>query len=275
MTVTVDIKGPIISNDDAWIYEWFEMDATNPRKVTEQLTKANGDDIIVSINSPGGYVDDGSEIYTALKNYPGHVEVQIVGLAASAASFIAMAADKVRISPTAQMMIHNASMWGFGDHRDMAKAADMLRTTDRAIVNAYTLKSGKSAEELLNMMAEETWMEAQQALEHKLVDEIMFIDNTIKIAASATGPSMIPQQVIDGVRNKIMNEKKPAIGVSIDTATANIVTEETIKQMFAELKNELKNEFEKKEVPSNQSKQKEPEQVSSPRRNLNTLFLNL
>lgn len=274
MTVTVDIKGPIISNDDAWIYDWFEMDATSPGKVADQLANANGEDVIVSINSPGGYVSDGSEIYTTLKNYPGHVEVQIVGLAASAASFIAMAADKVRISPTAQMMIHNASMWGFGDHRDMTKAAEMLKSTDKAIVNAYTLKSGKSAEELLAMMAEETWMEAQQALENNLVDEIMFMDNTVKIAASSAGPSMIPQQVIDGVRNKIMNEKNSAISGS--NTSANYVTEDTIKQMFVELKNELKNEFEKKEESSIQSKPKEPVQVSTPKkRNLNMLFLNL
>lgn len=276
MTVTVDIKGPIISNDDAWIYEWFEMDATSPGKVTDQLANANGDDVVVSINSPGGYVSDGSEIYTALKNYPGHVEVQIVGLAASAASFIAMAADKVRISPTAQMMIHNASSWGYGDHRDMTKASERLRVTDGTIVNAYMLKSGKAEDELLNMMAEETWLGPQQALENNLVDEIMFMDNTIKLAASSAGPSMIPQQVIDGVRNKIKNEKNSAIGVSINNAPANFVTEETIKQMFEDLKNELKNEFEKNEQSSNQSKQKEPEQISAPKkRNLNMLFLNL
>lgn len=210
MKHNIDIKGPIISNDDAWIYEWFEMDATNPRKVIDELTRANGEDVIISINSPGGYVNDGSEIYTALKNYSGNVEIQIVGLAASAASVIAMAGDKVRISPTGQMMIHNASMWGRGDHRDMSKASEMLRTTDKTIVNAYVIKSGKSESELLAMMAEETWMSPQQALEHKLVDEIMFIDNSVKVAAFSATPNMIPQKVIDGIRNKVMNEKTSA-----------------------------------------------------------------
>lgn len=74
MTVKLDIKGPIISNDEAWIYDWLEMDATNPGKVIKELDSANGEDLIVSINSLGGYVYEGSEIYTALKNYPGHVE---------------------------------------------------------------------------------------------------------------------------------------------------------------------------------------------------------
>ncbi|PHD55763.1 head maturation protease, ClpP-related, partial [Bacillus toyonensis] len=119
--------------------DWFEMDATSPGKITKELDHANGEDLIVSINSPGGYVDEGSEIYTALKNYHGHVEVQIVGLAASAASIIAMAGDKVRISPTAQIMIHNASMLRGGDHRDMEKAAEMLKTTDHTLVNAYVI----------------------------------------------------------------------------------------------------------------------------------------
>ena len=204
----IEVKGPIISNDEAWIYEWFEMDATSPSRVSKALAEANGEDVIVSINSPGGYVHDGSEIYTAIKNYSGNVEVQIVGLAASAASVIAMAGDKVRISPTGQMMIHNASMLGHGDHRDMTKASQVLRTTDKTIVNAYVIKSGKSEDELLSMMAEETWMSPQQALEHKLVDEIMFIDNTVKISAYSAAPNMIPQKVIDGIRNKVMNEKK-------------------------------------------------------------------
>ncbi|MDX8288841.1 Clp protease ClpP [Metabacillus indicus] len=262
MPITIEIKGPIISNDDAWIYEWFEMDATSPKMVSSALSEANGDDVIISINSPGGYVWDGSEIYTALKNYPGHVEAQIVGLAASAASFIAMGADKVRISPTAQMMIHNASMWGYGDHRGMTKAAEMLKTTDRTIVNAYALKSGKTADELLDMMAEETWLDPQMALENNLVDEIMFMDNSVKMVASASAgaPSMIPQQVIDGIRNKMMNEKPKA-----PEASADLVTKDSLKQLFEEFKNELKNGI----------KPKEPEQAPAAKRNLSKLFLNL
>ena len=133
------------------------------------------------------------------------MEVQIVGLAASAASVIAMAGDKVQISPTAQIMIHNASMWNGGDHRDMEKAAEMLKTTDRAIVNAYVIKSGKSEKELLNMMAEETWM-SQQALENNFVDEIMFMDNQVKMTASTATATMLPQKVIDGFRNGTMNK---------------------------------------------------------------------
>ncbi|MDA2525256.1 Clp protease ClpP [Bacillus cereus] len=259
MTVKIDVKGPIISNDEVWIYDWFEMDATSPGKISKELDNANGEDLIVSINSPGGYVDEGSEIYTALKNYSGHVEVQIVGLAASAASIIAMAGDKVRISPTAQIMIHNASTWNGGDHRDMTKAAEMLKITDRTLVNAYVIKSGKSEEELLNMMAEETWMGPQQALEHNFVDEIMFMENPVKMTASSANSSMIPQKVIDGFRNGTLSKNK-----------LQGITQEDLNVALSGLKNEILNDLQMNTNP------KEPIQVPvKPKQNLGTLFLTL
>ncbi|VXB16436.1 ATP-dependent Clp protease proteolytic subunit [Bacillus mycoides] len=260
MTVKLDIKGPIISSDEAWIYEWFEMDATSPGMVAKELTNANGEDLIVSINSPGGYVHEGSEIYTALKNYAGQVEVQIVGLAASAASVIAMAGDKVRISPTAQIMIHNASMWNGGDHRDMEKAAEMLKTTDRAIVNAYVIKSGKSEEELLNMMAEETWLGPQQALENNFVDEIMFMDNPVKMTASGAASVMIPQKVIDGFRNGTLNKGK-----------AEGITKEDLNAALSGLKNEIMNDLQTNTEP----KPKEPNPKPVKNSGIKGLFLKL
>ncbi|MEB8801644.1 Clp protease ClpP [Bacillus cereus] len=258
MTVKVDVKGPIISNEEAWIYDWFEMDAASPGKISKVLDDANGDDLVVSINSPGGYVHEGSEIYTALKNYPGHVEVQIVGLAASAASVIAMAADKVRISPTAQIMIHNASMWNGGNHRDMSKAAEMLKTTDRAIVNAYIIKSGKSEEELLNMMAEETWMGPQQALENNFVDEIMFMENPVKMTASTVTAAMLPQKVIDGFRNGTMNKGKG-------------ITKEELNVALSGLKNEILNDLQK----NKEEQPKEPNPKPVKNSGIKGLFLKL
>lgn len=263
MTVKIDVKGPIISNDESWIYEWFEMDATSPRMVSSELDKANGEDVIVLINSPGGYVDDGSEIYTALKNYPGHVETQIVGLAASAASVIAMAGDVVKIAPTAQIMIHNSSMLYRGDHRAMDKASEILKVTDKAIVNAYIIKSGKSEQELLDMMAEETWMGAQQALEYNLVDEIMFVDNSFKLTASASGAvaSMIPQKVIDGFRNGIINKEK-----------SETISKKDLESSMSNMKDEILKELQLN-MKTNQ-KEPTPDPVK-PKQNLSVLFLNL
>lgn len=170
----IEIKGDIVDNDTAVIYGWWGYDSTSPSKVNRQLNEANGEPVTIEINSPGGHVDAGSEIYTALKNYPGHVTVEVVGLAASAASVIAMAGDEVKISPTAEIMIHNAWMTSSGDKKSKEKDAKVLTITDEGLVNAYEIKTGKSREEILALMDEETWMNAQQAVELGFADEIMF-----------------------------------------------------------------------------------------------------
>lgn len=197
----INVKGTIISNDVEWIYNLFDIENTSPNKVINALESANGDDVEVIINSGGGDVFAGSEIYTELKSYSGNVTTKVVGIAASAASVIAMAGKKVQISPTAQIMIHNVSSRAWGDHRDMQHEADVLKNYNKSIANAYILKSGMKEEELLELMNNETWFNAQQALENKLVDEIMFEENQPQFAASLSNAPMIPQQVIDTIRN--------------------------------------------------------------------------
>src|SRR5690625_1082365 len=201
----IEIKGVIVSNNDMWIYEWFEMDAVSPNVVNEQLEKANGEDIEVVINSGGGDVFAGSEIYTAIKEYKGNVTTKIVGIAASAASVIAMAGDRVLMSPTAQMMIHNVSSMAWGDYRDLEHEAEVLKNYNKTISNAYRIKSDLEESELLEMMSKETWLTSQQALNLNLIDEVMFENQTPKLVAS--GPGTIPQVVIDKIRNVLKNEK--------------------------------------------------------------------
>ena len=254
MTKKINIKGAIISNDEQWIYDMFEIEATAPKMIDEQLEEAGGEDVILSINSGGGSVFDASEIYTAIRNYPGKTEAQVVGLAASAASFIALAADKTVIAPTGQMMIHNAAMVAMGDHNDMNHAADMLQGINKTIANAYKMKCGMEEEELLALMDKETWITPQMALEYKLVDEIMFENQGIKVAASAVS-NVIPQPVIDSIRNGKM--KKP------EQKKEEYVTLEVFNQAIENLKNELTKEPE------------EPKQVPAAKRNLSKLFLNL
>jgi ATP-dependent Clp protease, protease subunit len=204
----VSVRGAIVSNDDKWIYDWFEMDATSPRDVSESIEKAaNGSDLDVEINSGGGDVFAGSEIYTALKEYPGNVTIKVVGIAASAASIIAMAGNKILMSPTSQMMIHNASVIARGDYRDMDHTSNILKNVNSTIANAYKLKSGMSDEQLKSLMDAETWFTPQQALDHKLIDEIMF-NNELKVAASFSN-GLLPQEVIEKVRNQIFKEKNP------------------------------------------------------------------
>lgn len=201
----ISVKGPIISSNDQWIYDWFGIEATSPKKVDAEIEKANGEEVEVHINSGGGSVFAGSEIYTALRSYKGDVVVKIVGLAASAASVIAMSGKRVLMSPTAQMMIHNVSAYSEGDYRDMEHTAEILRNANETIANAYMLKSGMNKEELLGMMDKETWLTPHQAVELKLIDEIMFEENQVQLVASVGSSMLLPKEVIEKVRNSINN----------------------------------------------------------------------
>lgn len=204
MAKKINIKGPIVGNSEVWIYEWFGIEATSPNSVSKVIDEANGEDIEVEINSGGGSVFAGSEIYTALKSYKGNVIVKIVGLAASAASVIAMAGNKVMMSPTAQMMIHNVSTYTSGDYRDMEHSAEVLKSANNTIANAYRLKTGKTQEELLKLMDNETWMTAQKAKELGFIDEIMF-DEEQQLIANYGYSGLLPPEVINKMRNMIKN----------------------------------------------------------------------
>lgn len=199
----VSVKGAIIQSGDQWIYDWFGMDATSPKSVNDAIVEANGDDLEVEINSGGGDVFAGSEIYTTLKSYSGNVTTKIVGLAASAASVIAMAGNNILMSPTGQMMIHNVSTRSSGDYRDMQHASDVLKNANTTIANAYRLKTGMSEADLLNMMNQETWLTPQQALENKFIDEIMFNNGQVNLVASIQS-NLLPLEVIEKMRNSKM-----------------------------------------------------------------------
>lgn len=219
----ISVKGPIIDNDDQWIYDYFEVEATSPSKINDLINQANNEDLEVEINSGGGSVFAGSEIYTALKSYSGKVTTKVVGLAASAASVIAMAGDKIEISPTGQLMIHNASGGFGGDYRDMEKGAEILKNVNATISNAYRLKTGLSNEELLEMMNKETWLTPQQALEKKFVDEIMFTNN-IKLVASINN-GMLPQEVINKMKMELKNKIPKVIENDIESEKAKLLME--------------------------------------------------
>ena len=172
----IDIRGSIIPNDYKWFYDWFEEDSTCPRDVRKVLDMVQpGDGIDVYINSPGGVIDVGSEIYTELRKATEtcDVEIYITGEACSAASVIACAAH-CTMAPTALMMVHCVSSGICGNHSDMEHMAEVLRTADRALCTAYTAKTGMTEQEALEMMEHETWLTAAQAKEKGLVDEIMF-----------------------------------------------------------------------------------------------------
>ncbi len=150
---------------------WFDDDVT-PQLFKDELNSGTGD-ITVWINSPGGDCVAAAQIYNMLSNYKGKVTVKIDGIAASAASVIAMAGDTVLVSPVSMLMIHNPATIAWGDHAEMQKAIDMLSEVKESIINAYVLKTGLSRPKLSHLMDAETWMDANKAVELGFADEVM------------------------------------------------------------------------------------------------------
>lgn len=172
--VKIPIRGAIVDDDTAMFYDYFGMTCTSPKKVSAILNEevAEGDDIA----SNGGDVFVASEIYSMLKNNASNVKVNVTGLAASAASVIAMAGDTVSIAPTAQIMIHKAWTSVDGNADDLNHEAGVLSGIDESIASAYELKTGMKQSDLLQMMSNETWLTAQDAVDKGFADEIMFVN---------------------------------------------------------------------------------------------------
>lgn len=170
----INIRGVMIPNDYKWYYDFFGYDSTCPADVQKILNDfQEGDEIEVYINSPGGVIDVGSEIYTLLRRNKDNVRIYITGEACSAASIVAMAAY-CEMSPTALMMVHCVSTRASGNHSDMEHTAQMLVTADKALCTAYMAKTGMSEQDVLDMMEVETWLTAEKAKEKGLIDVIMF-----------------------------------------------------------------------------------------------------
>ena len=171
---------------------WFDDDVT-PQLFKDELNSGTGD-ITVWINSPGGDCVAAAQIYNMLSNYKGRVTVKIDGIAASAASVIAMAGDTILVSPVSMLMIHNPATMAWGDHAEMQKAMDMLSEVKESIINAYVLKTGLSRPKLSHLMDAETWMDANKAVELGFADDIM--------ARAKAGPGEDGEGDTDGEEKK-------------------------------------------------------------------------
>lgn len=198
----INIKGDICSNEDKWIYDYLEWDATCPNDVKSVLDVAASDEAIdVLINSGGGSVLAGQEIYTALRGNP-NVNIKIQSLAGSAAGVIAMA-GRNEISPVAMIMIHNVSMVdASGDYHDMQKNAEILKQMNAALAQAFVHKTGKTEDEILKLMDRETWLTANQCVENG------FVDKLTEAAAPAMSNSIYGTRLTDEIREKVIREKK-------------------------------------------------------------------
>lgn len=218
---STDTENESVLKIDGYIaeYSWFDDDVT-PKQFAAELGKCKGG-LTVWINSGGGDCFAASAIYTMLQEYKktGKVSVKIDGLAASAASVIAMAGDTVHMSPTAMMMIHNPASFVFGDVSDLEHGIEMLNEVKESIINSYVLKTRLSRNEISKLMDAETWFNAKKAVEMGFVDGILYGDEK---AVDKAEPYMWNRAsaalaTVNAMKNKLPKKTEPPKGVSIET----------------------------------------------------------
>lgn len=229
----ISIRGPIVSSNQHRFYQFYGMEATSPRSVADTLAKGNGERAEVEINSGGGEIFAASEIYTALRNYAGGVIVRIVGLAASAASIIAMAGES-EMTPTGMMMIHNVQTSADGDYRQMEHTAGVLRDANHAIISAYVAKTGRPEAEIAAMMDAETWITAERAVELGLVNRVMQPDTGQKPLAADFYSGMLSEDALRRAENFLKGQAAEPDFFMPERAQAEA------KLKFLKLKGELK-----------------------------------
>lgn len=203
----IDIKSDVVSNDVGEFYEWLGMSSTYPSKVQRAIANDEDDEITLNIASNGGDVFAASEIYTMLKDSKKHIVVNVQGLAASAASVIAMAGNTVRMSPTSQMMIHKALVSTVGNSDDLEHESGVLNSIDESIAAAYELKTGLSQTDILQMMSNETWMNAKVAVDKGFADEIMFNESDDEPTFENAMHALPSKAAINKFKNLIAKEK--------------------------------------------------------------------
>ena len=198
---------------------WFDDDVT-PQLFKEELNSGSGN-ITVWINSPGGDCVAAAQIYNMLMEYKGDVTVKIDGIAASAASVIAMAGTKVLMSPVSMLMIHNPMTIAFGNKGEMEKAISMLDEVKESIINAYEIKTRMSRAKLSHLMDAETWMDAHKAVELGFADDILRRNETTDMEVPQVSMMYSKAQVVNSLMDKLatkckIEKKETNIGVKAD-----------------------------------------------------------
>lgn len=210
---------------------WFDDDVT-PRLFKDELNSGNGN-ITVWINSPGGDCIAAAQIYNMLMDYNGNVTVKIDGIAASAASVIAMAGTKVIMSPVSMMMIHNPATVAFGDSADMQKAIAMLDEVKESIINAYEIKTGLSRAKLSHLMDAETWMDANSAIEMGFADEIM--QRNVSDSIEVPKVSMVFSRA--AITNSLMDKLSAKCRIQPKSEPTNKVSADSLMERLNLMKN--------------------------------------
>lgn len=230
MPKRIEVKGTIVSDDVKWIYDYFGIKAVSPSVIQDGLEEANGDDVVIVVNSGGGSVIAGHEMYTTVRSYKGNVSFEII-YAGSAASVVTQAAKSV-ISPVGLFMIHNCASSASGDYREMDKTSNLLQTINQTIRNSYKAKTKLSDEELIKLMDGETWMTAEDAVKNGFVDSIMFEDtsddNPSNYVNSATldrkdfcESVILDSHIIDKMRSQKLDDLSKDVGSNTPGAIVN------------------------------------------------------
>lgn len=219
------IKGTIIPTNYQDVYDYYGMEGTSPGKLAAFLEEANGEDIILEVNSPGGYVFAGMEIYNRLKMYTGTITAIVMSIAASAASLIICAADTVQMCPVSQLMIHRAHSWTEGDKNDIYKTAEDLEKLDDTIANAYVDKTKMAKSDVLKLMDVTTWLGPEEAKEKNFADEILSAPGPGEQPAMATvGAIMLTSAQVAQLAAAMRAEK--TVNQQRKTAALNLLRQE-------------------------------------------------
>ncbi|MCP0910801.1 MULTISPECIES: head maturation protease, ClpP-related [Acinetobacter] len=161
-------------------YDYWDDSGVTAKRISAALRSLDGADVVVNINSPGGDVFEGLAIYNLLREYKGHVTVRVLGVAASAASFIAMAADEIQIARAGFFMIHNAWTGLWGNRNDLRETADFLEQIDDTIADIYHVRSGLSMDELKADMDKERWINGRDAIDSGFADAFLPSDVVVE-----------------------------------------------------------------------------------------------
>lgn len=180
-----DIRAATDDNNEISILDiigedWWTGQGVTAKRVAGALRAIGPRDVVVNINSPGGDVFEGLAIYNLLREHQGRVTVKVLGLAASAASVIAMAGDEVLVARAGFLMIHNTWVLAAGDRNALRDAADMLEPFDKALTDIYAARSGIEAEDIGQMLDKETWIGGSEAVEQGFADDLLPSDQIRK-----------------------------------------------------------------------------------------------
>lgn len=212
MPKKIKIKGQIVPTNYGRFFDWIGWESAYPGRLESELAEAEGEDIILEINSPGGYVSAGFDMYNAIQGYEGKVTAHIV-TAASAATVIACAADETLMSDTGYFMIHNSRTVAAGTKKDMNQTINALDSIDESIINAYQRKTGKSREELAELMDNETYMSPQKAIEMGFAEGFIHGDPQALEGAVAAGAEVpvIAKEKMDAIMSFLDSMEKSSV----------------------------------------------------------------